>query len=711
MAQAVRHVTKIRSRRGAGDLNQAERARKLRNDLAIYLLLALAVFAVYGQVRQFDFVNFDDPDYVGSNAHVRAGLGPDSLAWAFTSGHAANWIPLTWLSHMLDCQLFGLASGWHHLTNVLLHALSTLLLFAVLKRMTGAHWPSAFVAFVFGLHPLHVESVAWVAERKDVLSAFFWFLTLWVYLGYVERPGLGRYLLVLFTFCLGLMAKPMAVTLPFVLLLLDVWPLGRIPSTRFTARPKPRQRTGSGVEAKPLVAPVLREKIPLFALSLAASMVTYLAQQRGGAVSSLQATPAGTRLANAVISYVAYILKMLWPARLAAFYPFPRELPPWQVVGATLALVAISVLVAFSVRGRPYLAVGWLWYLGSLVPVIGLVEVGAQCRADRYTYVPLVGISIMIAWGAAEAFQRWPRARRAFTGLSVVVCAACLLLTWFQVQYWRSSFSLFQHALEVTSDNYLAHNNLGAVLRKEGRIDEAVSHFQEALRIRPRYADALGGLGEARMAQGRLDEAFVYISEAVRLRPSSAEAHVNLGTALSRLGKPSESETQYREAIRFQPDNAEAHSGLGAALAGQGQAEEAIRELREAVRIRPEYADAHYNLARLLAALGRLGEATAEFAEAVRLQPDDAAAHYNLGTALAAQGRMNEAVAEFSTAVRLKPGYAKAEFNLGIALANSERFDEAATHLSEALRIEPEFVEARKSLEYVLALRGQSRKQ
>ncbi len=349
-------------------------ARSLHSDFWIYLVLFVTTFAVYVQVRQFDFVNYDDPEYVSKNLHVREGITPAGIAWAFTSGDSANWLPLTRISHMFDAQLFGMRSGFHHLTNVLIHALATLLLFAFLSRATHMRWPSAFVAFVFALHPLHVESVAWIAERKDVLSAFFWFLALWSYVRYAERPGLGRYLLVLLPFCLGLMAKPMIVTLPFVLLLLDVWPLRR--AARFG------------------------KKLPFFALSAAVAITTYLVQRSSGAVKALTVFPIGLRVENALVSYCVYLGKMFWPASLAVFYPYPLTVPVWKYTIAGLAIVSISALAVRLFRAYPYVAVGWFWYLGTLLPVIGLVQVGAQARADRYMYVPMVGLAIILAWGA-----------------------------------------------------------------------------------------------------------------------------------------------------------------------------------------------------------------------------------------------------------------------------------------------------------------------
>ena len=403
---------------------------------------------MYAQVGGFGFVNFDDPDYVAENPHVRGGITADGVRWAFTSGDAANWFPLTRLSHMLDVELFGLRAGWHHLVNVLIHALAALLLFGFLNRATQARWPSALAAFLFALHPLHVESVAWIAERKDVLSALFWFLALWAYVR-------GRKWLVLAAFCLGLMAKLMIVTLPFVLLLMDVWPLRR-----------------------PRAASLIWGKLPLFALSAAAAVATYLVQRESGAVQALEQFPLGLRIENALVTYLVYLLRTIWPARLAAFYPYPAHIPLWQAALAAAPLAGITAAVLRLRRDRPYLAVGWLWFLGTLVPVIGLVQVGAQARADRYMYVPMAGLAIMLSWGIAELQWKWAPATAA------TFVAVCMALTAVQAGYWRSSETLFGHALDVTEGNYLAHHNLGVALAEDpSRTSEAIAQYQAALDI------------------------------------------------------------------------------------------------------------------------------------------------------------------------------------------------------------------------------------
>ncbi|MBZ5621111.1 MAG: tetratricopeptide repeat protein [Acidobacteriia bacterium] len=658
-----------------------------RPDVWICLALLVATFAVYAQVRQFDFVNFDDPEYVGANPHVRHGITLPAIVWAFTSGEAANWFPVTRLSHILDCQFFGLQSGWHHLTNVLFHALATVLLFVFLRRATDARWPSAWVAFLFELHPLHVESVAWIAERKDVLSAFFWFLALWAYVRYAERPTAGRYLLVLLPFGLGLMAKPMIVTLPFVLLLLDIWPLRRAP---FSGLPLS--------QAQLLWKKLLWEKLPFFTLSSAVAVITYQVQSSAGAVEALN-VPLATRAGNALVSYIVYIAKVLWPDRLAVFYPYPPDLPVWKPVLAGLLILAITALVLGSLRGYPYLAVGWLWYLGTLLPVIGLVQVGAQARADRYTYVPMIGLSIMLAWGAADLVRRWPRRKAGVIALAAATCVSCVPLTWAQIEHWKNSETLFQHALEVTTGNDVAHHNLGVALSTvPGRLPEAISHYQAALRIKPNSARTHTDLGSAlAKIPGRLPEAIGEFKAALEISPDSAIPHNDLGNALSKIpGRLPQAISEYETALRLNPDYPEAHNNLGSAMAKTGRLPEAIAQFEAALRLEPDDAEAHTNLGSALANLpGRLADAIAEYRAALRVEPNSAEAHNDLGSALAqTPDRLPDAIAEYEAALRLKPDYGEAHQNLGSALVEiPARVPEAISEYEAALRIDPNSAE------------------
>ncbi|HWC99436.1 MAG TPA: tetratricopeptide repeat protein [Candidatus Sulfopaludibacter sp.] len=587
-----------------------------RTNLWICLVLLAATFAVYFQTSDFAFVNYDDPEYVTANPHVRDGLTVDGIGWAFTSGEAANWFPVTRLSHMLDVQLFGLNAGAHHLVNVVIHAAAVLLLFAFLFSATRARWPSAFVALLFAVHPLHVESVAWVAERKDVLSAFFWFLALWMYVRYTAQPTGRRYAALLAAFCLGLMAKPMIVTLPFLLLILDFWPLRR------------------GL--------ALREKAPLFALSAVSAAITYTVQKGSGAVEGLAIFPLALRLENGAVTYWTYMIKTVLPTRMAAFYPYPLSLPEWQPIAAFAGLLGVTALVWFRRREQPYLLAGWLWFVGTLVPVIGLVQAGFQARADRYMYVPMVGLAIMVAFGAADLVRRIPRARTAVAVAGGLVCAACIPVAWTQTSYWHDSETLFRHALAVTGDNAIAEHNLGsALLDTPSRLPEAVAHLQAALRLNPDSASTHSDLGTAFARMGRVGEAVSEFQTALRLKPDSPVIRANLQNAQKELTA----------------DTAEAHYSKGVDLSNSGRLQDAVAEFEQALRMRPDYAEAQNNLGVTLTQIpGHAAEALPHFQAAVKLNPNYADAHFNLGVALAQMpGRLPEAVHQLEEAYRLHP--------------------------------------------------------
>ena len=577
------------------------------------LFLIVITLGVFSSVR-YEFINFDDDLYVTENRHVQAGLTREGITWAFTTLHASNWHPLTWLSHMVDYELYGLNPMGHHLTNVLLHAVNILLLFLILRRMTGALWQSALVAALFALHPLHVESVAWVAERKDLLSTMFWFLTMGAYVRYTEQPTLPRYLLVMLALALGLMAKPMLVTLPLVLLLLDYWPLGRLPFGDLRAGWKR-----------------VWEKMPLFAMAAASSVMTYLAQQKGGSVGSLEVYPLWTRIENALVSYVSYIRKMLWPRDLAVFYPHPGDaLPIWQVAGAGLVLVLVSILVVRWIRTWPYLAVGWLWYLGTLVPVIGLIQLGKQAMADRYTYVPLIGLFVMIAWGIPDLIAGWRYRRVLLTVSAGVLLSALMVGTWLQVRHWRNSITLFEHALHVTDNNYLAHNNLGNALQKQERLDEAKAHYAEALRIKPDYSLPHNNLGVLYKKQGRLDNAMVEFEISLALNPDYDGTHYNLGKVYKELGRLEEAIQEFQAELEINPVHDKAHNNLGNALKQQGKLEKAMFHYAEALRIKPDLAEAHYNLGDAYQQKGQIQEAIRNFEEALQIKPEYDAARQAL---------------------------------------------------------------------------------
>jgi tetratricopeptide (TPR) repeat protein len=536
----------------------------------IVLFLGISVAMVYGRAITHDFINYDDRDYVVENAHVIGGLSLDGLKWAFTTSHAANWHPLTWLSHMLDCELFGLRPGGHHATSVALHGIDAVLLFRVLARMTAAPWQSALVAALFAVHPLHVESVTWVAERKDVLSTFFWILTLGAYARWVKRGGAALYALALAAFAFGLMAKPMLVTLPFLLLLLDYWPL---------------RRTGRNLVQR------IVEKLPFFILTVTSSALTFSVQSSWGAVPSIGDIPVRARLANAAVAYVAYLRELVWPSNLAVFYPIPAARPVWHFAASAIVLVASSVAVVRGMRRHPYLFTGWAWYLGTLVPVIGLVQVGEQARADRYTYVPLIGAFIIVAWGGAELRQKYNISAVPTAVVAGGLVVAAMIATWFQVEHWKNSVTLFEHALVATHDNYFAHASLAAALAQSGRADEAIVHCRESLRIKPGYSLAEATLGFALAGKGRIEESIAHYEEALKLKPDLTEVLNNLAWLRATSRNP-----EIRDGARAVElaqracrvagyDNPNLLDTLAAAYAEAGRFDEAVRTCERAVAL------------------------------------------------------------------------------------------------------------------------------
>ncbi|MGA3163184.1 MAG: tetratricopeptide repeat protein [Verrucomicrobiota bacterium] len=556
----------------------------------------------------------------------------------------------------------------------------------MLRNLTGAIWRSVLVAALFGLHPLHVESVAWVSERKDVLSTCFGLLALIFYVRYARKQSPHAYVVALFFFALGLMSKPMLVTWPFVMLLLDYWPLERF-------------KPGHAWQ-------LMKEKIPFFALAAVASVVTLVVQNHGGAMKMVENLPLGARSGNALVSYCRYLGKLFWPTDLAVFYPHPGYWLLEQVLLAGGLTAGISVFLFVKRRRYPFLLMGWLWFVGTLVPVIGLVQVGEQSMADRYTYIPSLGVLIMAIWGAYELTRRW---RYQVMALSVAGSAAivlCLGLTRQQLGYWKNNETLFRHALAVTENNYLAHKALGGALFRKGQIDEAINQYQEAIRLKPDYAEAYNNLGTAFQKKGQIDEAINQYQKAIRLTPDYADAHYNLGNALGRKGQVDEAISQFQEAIRLKPDYADAHYNLGIALGRQGQTDEAINQYREAIRLKPDYADAHNNLGTALGRKGQIGEAINQFQEAILLKPDYADAHYNLGIAFGSKGQTDEAISQFQDAIRLKPDYAEAHNNLGTALGSKGQTDEAISQFQEAIRLKPDYGDAQNNLARALRMKN-----
>ncbi|MFZ0035447.1 MAG: tetratricopeptide repeat protein [Sedimentisphaerales bacterium] len=679
--------------------------RRKRNKLyviSIYVALALATIIAYEPVRHNSFVNFDDDSYVTENPKVKEGISRESILWAFTTPYADNWHPLTWLSHMLDCRLFGLNAPGHHLVSLFFHVANTLLLFFVLKKMTGAIWPTAFVAAAFALHPLHVESVAWVAERKDVLSAFFWMLTMIAYVRYVQKLSIGRYLLVVLALCLGLMAKPMVVTLPFVLLLLDYWPLGR-------AAENVDRRSHQAACTRfqwPVFYRLVGEKIPFFVLSAVSSVITFLIQRSSGAVTPMDRLPAGSRIANAFISYIGYIGKIFWPRRLAVLYPHPTDkVLMWQTVISVLLLLAISICVVRLAQKHKYLLVGWLWYLGTLVPVIGLVQVGSQAMADRYTYLPSIGIFIIVAWGAAALLPKW-RYRKIVLGITAVAVLAVLLIcTRIQVGYWKDGFTLFGHALEVTENNSIMHNNLGGVLfRDKGRLEDAIIHFDEALRINPQYPNALSNKAKVLLAMGKTDEAIAVLNELLCISGRPYEVYNILGLVYAQKGEVELAIENYNEALKLKPDYVEVMNNLGSALEEQGKVDDAIKQWEKVLKLKPDYVETHYSMGLAMAEQGKYDDAIKHFSNALQAKPDWAEAHYNLGGVYVRQGKLELAVEQCVEALRLKPDYLTARVSLAHTLLELGRVRPAIEQYYEILRLKPDAPETLNRLGWLLAI-------
>jgi Tfp pilus assembly protein PilF len=561
----------------------------LRLDVALCVALVVAILCVYGQIWTHEFIGYDDDKYVTQNRFVSQGLSRESVIWAFGSTHASNWHPLTWLSHMLDVELFGMNAGAHHLTNLFFHILNSLLLFIVFRKMTAEVWQSAIVALLFALHPLHVESVAWVAERKDVLSTFFWLLTIWSYARFTRRPTTVRYLAVVGSFCLGLMAKPMVVTLPFVLLLLDYWPLNRIQAGQIKSRT---------VQPNPGLA-LLRlvyEKIPLFMLAGLSCGVTFLAQKKGEALGLLDVHPLTMRVANAVVSYLKYIQKLIWPHDLAILYPYPEVITAGQVLAGCALLGCITFLSVRYRKRLPWLFVGWFWYVGTLVPVIGLVQVGEQAMADRYTYIPFIGLFLILIWGASVFIGKWRYKKIALSVITTVIFFVMITTTWAQVSYWKNSIRLFEHALSVTNGNYVIHNNLGFELALQGQKDQALIHYKKALRINPEFEQAHVNLGSVLFSQAKIEESFAYYHAVLKARPDFARVHYNFGVLLLKIGRVDEAIVHFQETLRIKPDFAEAHNSLGAAMVSKEKIAEAIAHFKTALQIKPTLADAKENL-------------------------------------------------------------------------------------------------------------------
>jgi protein O-mannosyl-transferase len=599
-------------------------------------------------------VSYDDNQYITDNNYVQSGINKENVKWAFTNVVSSNWHPLTLMSHMIDWKLFGANASGHHLVSLLLHIGAVLFLFLFLNKATNNIWPAAFVAALFALHPLRVESVAWASERKDVLSMFLGLACLYAYAFYAEKTKISRYILCLILFALALMSKPMLVTLPFVLLLLDYWPLGRwqkavapvkepIAATERAEKKKTKKSKADSIKEKKISVPVksrshligmlLWEKAPFIFLTVISNIVTVWAQNKGGSVTSLEYLPFYTRFANAIISYVSYLGKTFWPIDLAIFYPYEYSIPLWKVLASCLILIGISIIIIYYTKKLPFLFVGWFWYLGTLVPVIGLVQVGSQSMADRYTYLPSIGIAIMLAWGIPLLFSRKNMRKKILFPTGVAFLAILVGLTWQQCSYWKNSISLFSHALRVTKDNFMAHNSRGYAYVKLGQYQQAIEDFNQAIRLNPNYALAYYNRGTAYANLGRHQQAIEDFNKSIRLNPNDESVYYNRGTAYHKL-------SQYQQAIE---------------------------DFNEAIHLKPNYIVAYYNRGTAYANLGRYQQAIEDFNQVIRLNPNDAFACNNRGTAYANLGQYQQAIEDFNQAIRLKLDYADAYEKRGLA--------------------------------------------
>jgi protein O-mannosyl-transferase len=621
--------------------------------LAILVMIAL-VLAVYWPVQSYNFINYDDQGYVTSNDLVHAGFTYNSFLEVFSKNYLGNWHPLTMLSHMLDWQLYGSHAGGHHWTNVIIHILNTVLLFLLLRTLTGAMWRSAFVAALFAVHPINVESVAWIAERKNVLSTFFWIGTLLLYVRYVKSPDWKRYLPVLICFTLGLMSKPMLVTLPFVLLLLDYWPL---------CRTKIEQPNDDQTINVTKVAPnkkrilfLISEKVPLFVLSAIFSYLTLFIQKNAGAVLGLKSFPILNRLGNVVISYELYIRKMFWPFDLAVFYPLNYNISFWQVIFPALLLIVITVIVSIYYRKRPYLLVGWLWYLGTLVPVIGIVQVSDQAMADRYAYIPFIGLFIMLTWGAFDIIKKHFSSRIIII-IPLLIISGLTIAAHQQVKYWQNTFTLFSHALDVTQNNAFAHSNVAGELLMQNKVDEAMLHCEKALLLNPRDYNTLVRVARIYNIRGEKDKAIDALLQAIQVQPRYHKAYDDLCEILMQTGRIKEALQEYKKAADINKDDPDIHYNFGNALAVNGDYDEAIAQFKKVIQLRPLDAGAYNNIGVILIHLDNKDAAISYFKEAVKINPDYAYAHYQLSIILKQRGMVKEADYHFNEAMRINPIY------------------------------------------------------
>ncbi len=726
----------------------------------IIVLLAICTLTAYLPVLHSGFVNCDDPGYVTKNAVVQGGISLRFLRWAFTTEALSNWHPLTWISHALDCTMFGLNPGFHHAVNLLLHIINTILLYLLFVRLTGRRWGSLFIAAVFALHPLHVESVAWISERKDVLSTLFWLLATGAFVRYTGTSERRWYGLSLLYFVLGLLAKPMLVTLPFVLILLEYWPLQRL---RFSAT----SREQSKGKNEFTLARSLKEKIPFFILSGCSSLVTFLVQRSAGSVAPSTLLPLQIRVGNAILSYIRYLYKTFIPVDLAVFYPYNARGDPLWEVGAALAVLLVIMIVAWRVRAKqPYVLVGWLWFIGTLIPVIGIVQVGGQSMADRYMYFPLIGLSIMVAWGVPELLRLWKGRTPLIVSVAVLAVISLGAATYRQCKFWKDGITLFTHAISVTTNNHFALNNLGSVLADSGRHAEALTYLQKALQLLPdqiairiniaRSLAALGRLedamvqyrwmetriprdpelhkrmGDILLENGRADEAVKEYSQAVELDSTNGSLRRKLAGAYLEEGLPEAARDQCTIALQLDTVDPAIHRILGiiemdagergsamhefnAALAAdsndadsynfrgllferRGEIDNAVADYRHALFHNPDHWNAHYNLGTLLAQKNDLQEAEVHLRRAAELNPGSPDVRVNLGRLFMMRNDPQEAESQFLEALRTDSAHTKAHYNLGLLLAEEGRFQQAESQLLLALRFDPRYEPAQIAL-------------
>jgi protein O-mannosyl-transferase len=619
--------------------------------LILYLCvgLALVTSVVFLPALRNNFVNFDDNTYVYENPKVVAGLTLSGVTWAFSHFHANNWHPLTWLSHMLDCQLYRLNAGGHHFTSLFLHVVVAILLFIVLQKMTAAVWRAAFVAAVFAIHPLRVESVAWISERKDILAGLFFMLTLAAYVNHARAPSVGRFLMVVLLYALGLMCKPMLVSLPLVLLLIDYWPLRRFTDPSLAGR-------------------LFIEKLPLLGLAALSCLVTLLAQR--STTASIDQIPLAWRAENAAVACMTYIVQMVWPIHLAPFYPYPADqLPAWQIALAAIAIIGISIVAVLCRKERPYVFTGWFWYLVMLVPVIGMVQVGPQAHADRYTYLPQIGLYVLVSWNVADLIA-WRRGgRRLLTAAAAIVLVSLIWIARAQVRYWHDSETLWKHSLAVTEDNDFPHYGLGEVYFAMGDVNKAIAEFRSALYLRPESPYAHNDLGFVLTKTGQLDEAVDHLKTAIRILPDHPTAHYNLGNALVQKGQTGDAIREFEQQLAIQPDHAGARCGLAIALVNQGQLNQAIAQYERTIELRPDYADAYYGLGNCYLKQGNPEKAVKQYEQALQRSPRLVEARNNLATILCQRGEIDRGISELEEVIRIQPDNIDALNNLAWILA------------------------------------------